>query len=119
MNVAREGCSRCVLSDGRFVVLGGEDINNEPLSACEALLIGDDDQWETLSPMHEARSDFACASVARCIVVAGGYGGRTPLGLLVYLGSAEVFDGVFDRWLQLSCDLPHNVGMDGMASVFL
>jgi hypothetical protein len=41
MSVARAGCRGCVLSDGRFAVLGGEDNNNEPLSSCEALTVGD------------------------------------------------------------------------------
>jgi len=119
MSVERVASRGCVLSDGRFAVLGGMDNNEEPLSACEALLVGEDEHWKILSPMHEARSDFACAAVARCIVVAGGYGGLTPLGLLIYLRSAEVFDEVSDRWLQLPCDLPHNLGMTGMGSALL
>jgi len=118
LSVAREGCSGCVLSDGRIVVLGG-NANGEPSSACEALLIGDDEHWEMLPPMHEARSEFVCASVARCIVVASGYGVGDPLGCLDCLRSAEVFDEVFDRWLQLPCDLPHNVGLCAMGSAFL
>jgi len=119
MSVARTGHSGCVLSDGRFAVLGGVDINNEPFSTCEALTAGDDEHWETLPPMHEARSDFACAAVAGCIVVAGGYGGRDLLGLLIRVRSAEVYDEVFNRWLRLPCDLPHNAGLWGMGSALL
>jgi len=119
MSVARTGHSGCVLSDGRFAVLGGVDINNEPFSSCEALMAGDDEHWEMLPPMHEARSDFACAAVAGCIVVAGGYGGRDLLGLLIRVRSAEVFDEVFNRWLRLPCDLPHNAGLIGMGSALL
>ena len=118
MSVARASCRGCVLSDGRFVVLGGE-ANYEILSACEALLVGDDERWAMLLPMHEARSEFACAAVAGSIVVAGGHGGLDPHGCLIRLRSAEVFDGVFDRWLQLPCDLPHNAGLIGMGSVLL
>jgi hypothetical protein len=118
MSVAREGCRGCVLSDGRFAVLGGEDNNDEPLSSCEALTAGYNEHWEMLPPMHEARSDFTCAAVARCIVVAGGCGGHGPLGL-VGVRSAEVFDEVCDRWLRLPCDLPHNAGLIGMGSALL
>ena len=119
MSVAREGCRGCVLSDGRFAVLGGGDINDEPFSSCEALTAGDDEHWEILPPMHEARCQFTCAAVARCIVVAGGYGGGDPLGVQDGVGSAEVFDEVCDRWLRLPCDLPHNAGLWGMRSALL
>jgi hypothetical protein len=119
MSVASSACNGCVLSDGRFAVLGGMVNNHEPLSACEALLVGEDAHWEILPSMHEARSCFSCAALARCIVVADGYRGRTPLGRLVYLRSAEVFDEVSDRWLQLPCDLPHSVGMNAMNSALL
>ena len=55
--------------------------------------------------MHDARTNFACATMARCIIVAGGVD-RT---------SAEVFDEVLGRWLRLPHDLPHvsGVGMSG------
>jgi|AntAceMinimDraft_5_1070358.scaffolds.fasta_scaffold80117_1 hypothetical protein len=46
MSVARAGCRGGVLSDGRFSVLDGEDSNCDPLLACEALLVGDDEHWE-------------------------------------------------------------------------
>jgi hypothetical protein len=85
-----------VLSDGRFAVLGGKDSNGQTLSSCEAMAVGDDEHWEHLPPMHDARIFFACAAVAGCIIVAGGDG----------LKSAEVFDEVLDRWLRLPCDLP-------------
>jgi hypothetical protein len=101
MSVARGGCRGCVLSDGRFAVLGGDDANHEPLSSCEALTVGHDEHWEALPPMLEARSIFACAAVAECIVVAGGGG----------LRSAEVFDEVLGRWLRLPCVLPYSGGL--------
>jgi len=119
MSVARAGCRGCVLSDGRFAVLGGDDNNNEPLSSCEALTVGDDEHWEMLPPMHEARTQFTCAAVAGCIVVAGGSGGRDPQGLWNRVRSAEVFDEAFDRWVLLPCDLPHNAGLNAMGSALL
>jgi hypothetical protein len=117
MGVPRDGCGGCVMSDGRFAILGGDDANNEPLSSCEVLVVGHDEHWEVLPPMHEARSYFACAAVAECIIVAGG-GGRTPNGE-VLLRSAEVFDEVLGRWLHLPCDLPYNGGLMAMGSALI
>jgi hypothetical protein len=34
------------MSDGRFAILGGKDANDEPLSSCEALVVGHDEHWE-------------------------------------------------------------------------
>jgi hypothetical protein len=118
MSVARDGCRGCVLSDGRFAVLGGDDVNGEPLSSCEALVVGYNEHWEVLPPMHEARSRFACAAVAGCIMVAGGGAGLTPNGR-VCLRSAEVFDEVLGRWMHLPCDLPYDGGLWGMGSALL
>jgi hypothetical protein len=72
MSVARWGCEGCVLSNGRFAVLGGDD--GEPTSLCEGLTVGHDEHWEALPSMLEARCNFACAAVGKCIVVAGGGG---------------------------------------------
>ena len=105
------------MSDGRFAILGGTDANLHPLSSCEVLVVGHDEHWEVLPPMHEARSCFACAAVAGCIIVAGG-GGLTPNGE-VLLRSAEVFDEVLGRWLKLPCDLPYNGGLMGPGSALL
>jgi hypothetical protein len=92
MSVARYNCCGCVMSDGRFAVLGGGT------SSCEALAIGDDDEhWEPLLPMHASRGNFACAAVAGCIIVAGG----------LHRSSAEVYDEVLGRWLRLPFNLPH------------
>jgi hypothetical protein len=109
MSVGRFGCRGCVMSDGRFAVLGGLNNVGVATSSCQALAIGDDDdaQWEPLLPMHDLRSHFACAAVAGCVIVAGGFGRR----------SAEVYDEVLGRWLQLPRDLPHNLG--GMGSALL
>jgi hypothetical protein len=95
MSVARAACCGCLMSDGRFAVLGGYGIGGS-LSSCEALTIGAAAHWELLPPIHESRSFFACAAVAGCVIVAGGRG-RT---------SAEVYDESRNRWLRLPCDLP-------------
>jgi hypothetical protein len=108
MSVGRGGCRGCVMSDGRFAVLGGS-INGVATSSCEALAIGDNEHWEPLLPMHDARDSFACAAVAGCIIVAGGVGRN----------SAEVFDEVLGRWLRLPFNLPHNGGLGYMGSALL
>jgi hypothetical protein len=117
MSVARAGCRGCVLSDGRFAVLGGDNGNGDALSSCEALTAGQDERWEPLPPMLEARSFHTCVAVADSMVVAGGYG-CTQLGL-VLLNSAEVFDEVLCRWLRLPYDLPYDNGIYGMGSALL
>jgi hypothetical protein len=57
MSVGRHGCSGCVMSDGRFAVLGGVSNVGDPMSSCEALVVGDDAHWELLPPMHESRAE--------------------------------------------------------------
>jgi hypothetical protein len=79
MSVARSGCGGCVLSDCRVAVFGGvtgPDVTTITAS-CEALSLGgDDERWEPLPPMHEARVGFACAAVGGCVIVASGNDGR-------------------------------------------
>jgi len=109
MSTARYGGRGCVMSDGRFAVLGGMDgASVGPMSSCEALTLGDSTHWEPLPPMHDARMHFACAAMAGCIFVAGGIGGMDSQ-------SSEVYDEVLGRWLRLPRDLPHvgHVGMSG------
>jgi hypothetical protein len=96
MSVRRYGSCGCVMSDGRFAVLGGWTNGGEYTSSCEALRVDGDEHWHSLPPMHHARGFFACAAVARCIIVAGGHG--TP--------SAEVYDEALSRWIRLPCELP-------------
>ena len=110
MSIARHGCSGCVMSDGRFAVLGGWTItSNGIMSSCEALTMGDScTHWEPLPPMHDTRENFACAAMAGCIIVAGG----------VDRQSAEVYDEVLGRWLRLPRDLPH-VDRWGMSGALL
>jgi hypothetical protein len=67
MSTARYRCSGCVLSDGRFAVLGrGECTGDEQgdVSSCEALTLDDNTHWEPLPPMHDARRNFVCAAMA-------------------------------------------------------
>jgi hypothetical protein len=97
--VERHGSCGCVMSDGRFAVLGGES-NGGNTSSCETLMVDGDDHWHSLPPMHHARCFFACAAVARCIIVAGGSG----------TSSAEVDDEALNRWIQLPCGLPGGNG---------
>jgi hypothetical protein len=113
MSVIRLGCRGCMMSDGRFAVLGGRGNGGAVTSSCEALAIGDhDEHWEPPSPMNDARYDCACAAVAGCIIVAGGWGNI----------SAEVYDEVLGRWLRLPFNLPHAGvagGLAGMGSALL
>jgi hypothetical protein len=109
MSVARYGCRGCGMSDGRFAVLGGVS-GGAATSSCEALAIGDDDEYlEPLLPMHDTRESFACAAVAGCVIVAGGWG----------RSSAEVCDEALGRWLRLPFNLPHNGGLGYMGSALL
>ena len=110
MSVGRTGCSGCVLSDGRFTVIGGYS-TGASTSSCDALTLGDDEHWAPLPPMHDSRAFLACAAVAGCIIVAGGeYPQRR---------SAEVYDEGLGRWLRLPHDLPHDGGLEGMGSALL
>jgi hypothetical protein len=105
MSVARFDCSGCVMSDGRFAVLGGA----YSISSCEALTLGDHGaHWRPLPSMHDSRAGFACAAAAGCIIVAGGYNRQ----------SAEVFDEVLGRWLRLPHDLPY-MSRERMSSALL
>jgi hypothetical protein len=137
MSAGRSACCGCVLSDGRFAVLGGwsdeidddededdededdededdEDEDDEngggPTSSCEALVIdGGDAHWVPLPPMHDARTYFSCGTVAGCPIVAGGEG----------LKSVELYDAELNRWLRLPCDLPYESSFSHMRSAVL
>jgi hypothetical protein len=109
MSAVRYDCRGCVMGNGRFAVLGGEGITGHTLSSCEALEIANAAHWEPLSPMHEARSFFACGAVGGCIIVAGGLG-RT---------SAEVYDESRSRWLRLPHNLPYEYELHSMGSALL
>jgi hypothetical protein len=112
MSFGRYGSCGCVMSDGRFAVLGGRSTGGFT-SSCEALMVDRDEHWHSLPPMHHARCYFACAAVARCIIVAGGeLGAGTP--------SDEVYDEALNRWIQLPCEVPgSNAYLANMGSALL
>jgi hypothetical protein len=94
MSAGRYVCCGCVMSDGRFAVLGGRS-NGVTTSSCEALVADDDAHWAPLPPMHDARTYFACGAVAGCVIAGG-----------LNLKSAELYNEELNRWLRLPCDLP-------------
>ncbi len=108
LSVGRGGCRGCVMSDGRFAVLGGWS-SGGPVSSCEALVVDGVAHWEPLPPMHDSRAYFACAAVAGCVIVAGGIGPT----------SAEVYDESRNRWLRLPHDLPYENELRAMGSALL
>jgi hypothetical protein len=59
MSADRSCCSGCVMSDGRFAVLGGFT------TSCEALAFDGDAHWDPLPPMHETRAHFALTQPPR------------------------------------------------------
>jgi hypothetical protein len=109
MSVGRYGCCGCVMSDGRFAVLGGSSYTGGQQSSCEALVVDGDAHWELLPPMHDVRSFFACGAVTGCVIVAGGE----------LCKSAEVYDEELNRWLRLPCDLPYESSLAFMGSAVL
>ena len=111
MSVGRGGCCGCVMSDGRFAVLGGRNDSGDT-SSCEALLVGVDAHWHPLPPMHHARSDCTCAAVAGCILVAGGGTAFTEV-------FTEVYDEALDRWIRLPFDLPVDLPLELMGSALM
>ena len=108
MSVGRYGSCGCVMNDGRFPILGGGS-DGDYTASCETLMVDGDKYWHPLPPIHHARSYFACAAVARCIIVAGGHGTQ----------SAEVYDEALDRWMQLPCEVPGNTYLAAMGSALL
>jgi hypothetical protein len=110
-SVARNRCSACVMSDGRFAVFGGWNNNHSLLSSCEVLtLVGSDGRWDPLPSMQQARhSNPACAAIGGCVIVAGGFGSTT----------VEVYEEGLGRWRRLPCNLPDNAGTRWMGSALL
>jgi hypothetical protein len=101
MSVQRDGAAGCVLSDGRFAVFGGLDMNNVDTASCEALTLDGDERWEPLPPMREARSEFVCAAVGGCVIVAGGNDST----------AVDVYEEGLKRWRRLPCNIPHEGGL--------
>jgi hypothetical protein len=99
MSVHRDSAAGCVLSDGRFAVFGGLDMNSVRLASCEVLTLDGDERWEPLRPMREAQRGLTWAAVGGCVVVAGGTSGCSS--------SVEVYEEALGRWRRLPCSLPH------------
>jgi hypothetical protein len=106
MSVGRLSCCGCVMSDGRFAVFGGGSVVAE--QTCESLVIDNNNaaHWEPLPLMHTTRRMSACAAVAGCVIVVGGFG----------LKSCEVYHEARGRWLRLPCDIPCERQLYGMGS---
>ncbi len=100
----------CVLSVGRFAILGGWDDNGVSTRSCEALTLdGNGERWELLPPMHTARVGFACAAIGGCVFVAGGADSIT----------AEVYEEALGRWRRLPCSLPRDNRLVLMGSALM
>jgi hypothetical protein len=102
MSIQRFRPAGCVLSDSRFAVYGGMDINDVTTASCEVLTLDRDERWEPLPPMREARHGLTCAAVGGCVIVAGGYGSTAAV---------EVYEEALGRWRRLPCNLPHEGGL--------
>mmetsp|Transcript_32288 Transcript_32288/g.51702 ORF Transcript_32288/g.51702 Transcript_32288/m.51702 type:complete len:369 (+) Transcript_32288:583-1689(+) len=89
----RFDCCGCVMSNGCLAMLGGKTADMVDMSSCEVPVVGEDEQWHSLPPMHQERSGFACAAIAGCIIVSGGQDTQ----------SAEVYDEVRNQWILLPC----------------
>jgi len=76
------------------------------------VVMGDGEDWEPMSPMHDARTNFASAAVAGSVVIAGG----TDFKI-----GRKVFDEVLNRWLRLPlpCDIPVDNGLHIIGSALL
>ena len=104
-----------MLNDGRFAVFGGIGVSHVDgsivtLDSCEALVLDNGaERWEPLPPMLEARCNFACAAVGRCVIVAGGQTDDTRLS------SAEVYEEAAGVWRRLPCTLPRALSCMGSA----
>jgi len=58
----------CETCQSSFAILGDTNSNNQHLSLCETLAVGDGEHWELMAPNHESRTGFACAAVPGCIM---------------------------------------------------
>ena len=97
MCVDRTDNSGCVLSDGRFAVFGGMDLEGAKLASCEVLTLDGNERREPPPPMLEARRSFLCAAMRGCVIVADG----------LETTSVGVYEEALGRWRRLPCNLPH------------
>ena len=54
MIYGRDDCCGCVMSNGRLAILGGMTPAGDNTSSCEVSVVGEDEQWHSLPPMHHA-----------------------------------------------------------------
>ncbi|MEP7340283.1 MAG: kelch repeat-containing protein [Acidobacteriota bacterium] len=85
MKVGRNGPTATLLRDGRVLVAGGRDANNQPLVSAE-LYDPATDRWTQAGNLNEARADHSAALLKDGRVLIVGY------------RSAEVYDPATDKW---------------------
>jgi hypothetical protein len=113
MSAGRYGAAGCVLSDGRFAILGGTDAAGDHTSSCAALVLDGTERWESVPPMRRARCGCAAAAVGGCVIVTGGaavQGGASLRSVEVYEEAAGVW-----RRLRPACNLPRELCWMGTA----
>ena len=75
---------------------------------------GDDERWESMRPMHDARAGMACVAVGGCVIAAGG---AAPTSC--HARSVEVYEEALGRWRRLPCSLPDSAGSIWMGSALM
>ncbi|CAI5474036.1 unnamed protein product [Closterium sp. Yama58-4] len=92
------GCQLATVGRGRFVLVIGGAVGTDAYHTQNAVwrYDGVTGRWSAAAPMLDARSNFACGTFGRFVVVAGGWDAkREPLR------SAEVYDSEKDTWHRL------------------
>jgi len=74
----RYGSRGCVMSDGRFAVLGGER-NSGYTSSCEALMVDKEEHWEARASSHAPRTERLCVRSGGQMHHSGGWRGWYPI----------------------------------------
>ena len=115
MSVHREGHAACVMSDGRFAVLGGMTMiptttmiggvyRSSTTTSCEALSLDGRERWESLPDMLVPRYGCVCVALEGCVIVAGGVTGGPDAQEIM-----EVYEEDFGVWRRLPCVLPYEL----------
>ncbi|CAI7857498.1 unnamed protein product [Closterium sp. NIES-54] len=92
------GCQLATVGRGRYVLVIGGAVGTDAYHTQNAVwrYDGVTGRWSSAAPMLDARSNFACGTFGRFVVVAGGWDAqREPLR------SAEVYDSEKDTWHRL------------------
>jgi hypothetical protein len=111
MGAAREAAVAVVLSDGRMLVVGGFDGDNEVLASVE-VLAADGGGWAVLLPMATARYAAVAGRLpGDRVIVAGGLSDNGEA-----LASAELWDPATGAWAALP---PMAQAREGAASCVL